>query len=88
MPQRRAATLLQATTTLRENRVTGSPHSIAVSGTGVSKFGQDLPLAMAPLYWVLLKIPHKDKIIMEERLVGSGEGFTVVWCSQMARGVC
>ncbi|KAK3313373.1 hypothetical protein B0H66DRAFT_565949 [Apodospora peruviana] len=49
------------------------PHIIAVSSTGISDAGRDIPLPMVPLYHVLLKAPHKDKKNMETALIKSGE---------------
>ena len=81
-----AATLLEALTELRRNGATGSPHIIVISSTGISRFGRDIPLLMIPLYHVLLKIPHKDKVIMEERFVSSQETFTIVRASLLTNG--
>lgn len=41
---------------------------------------------MVPLYHAVLKVPHADKRIMEDRLVGSGEVFTVVRASLLTDG--
>ncbi|KAI1427111.1 hypothetical protein F5Y12DRAFT_738690 [Xylaria sp. FL1777] len=72
------AVLLEALTKLRGEGAIGRPHIIACSTTGLSKFGRDIPVAMIPLYHYGLKVPHEDKVIMEERLVSSGESFTIV----------
>ena len=77
------ATLLEALAELRRGGVTGSPHIVAFSTTGISRFGRDIPLAMVPLYHFLLKTPHEDKVIMEDRLVGSREAYTIVRGSLM-----
>ncbi|KAI0185498.1 hypothetical protein EV127DRAFT_412085 [Xylaria flabelliformis] len=77
------AVLLEALATLRRDGAVGRPYIIACSTTGLSKFGRDIPLAMIPLYHVLLKVPHEDKIIMEEKLVSSGEDFTILRPSLM-----
>lgn len=84
--QKGMATLLEALNQLRKGGATGSPHIIVCGTTGMSKFGRDIPLAMVPLYHVLLKIPHADKGIMEERLVGSGEEFTIVHAAWLTNG--
>lgn len=41
------------------------PLLIAISTTGVSSRGRDVPLAMTPLYHWLLAAPHEDKKAME-----------------------
>lgn len=78
-------TLLAALAALRAQGVTGAPHIIACSSTGMSKFGRDIPLLMVPLY-LSLKGPHADKIKMEEKLVASGEKFTVIRASLLTSG--
>ncbi|KAI0509642.1 hypothetical protein F5B22DRAFT_616333 [Xylaria bambusicola] len=82
--QKGIAVLLEALTNLRNNGAVGKPHITVCSTTGLSKFGRDIPIAMIPLYHIMLKVPHADKIIMEERLVSSGEDFTIVRPSFMA----
>jgi hypothetical protein len=81
--QKGAATLLEALAELRRNGATGTPHIIVCSTTGLSRFGRDVPLAFVPLYHVALKVPHKDKVIMEDRLAGSQEAYTIVRMSLM-----
>ncbi|KAI1123589.1 hypothetical protein F5Y10DRAFT_251466 [Nemania abortiva] len=78
-----AAVLLEALANLRRDGAVGKPHIIACSTTGLSRFGRDIPVAMIPLYHVALKVPHEDKVIMEDRLVSSGEEFTIVRPSLM-----
>lgn len=78
-------TLIAAITSLRKQGVAGAPHIIACSSTGVSKFGRDLPLLMVPLY-MALKGPHADKVKMEDKLVASGEKFTVIRASLLTDG--
>ncbi|KAK8149090.1 hypothetical protein G3M48_008245 [Beauveria asiatica] len=78
-------TLVAAIATLRQQGVAGAPHIVACSSTGVSKFGRDLPLLMMPLY-MGLKGPHADKIKMEEKLVASGEKFTIIRPSLLTNG--
>lgn len=75
------ATLLEALAQLRQSGVRGSPHIIVCSTTGISRFGRDIPFAMVPLYHGMLKVPHADKVIMEDRLVESQETFTIVRAS-------
>ncbi|KAH7156724.1 hypothetical protein EDB81DRAFT_787759 [Dactylonectria macrodidyma] len=78
--------LLDALTQLRNGGATGKPLIVVASTTGMSRFGRDVPLAMIPLYHVLLKVPHEDKKIMEDKLAESGENFTVVRASLLVNG--
>lgn len=78
------AVLLEALGTLRNGGAHGKPQVVVCSTTGMSKFGRDIPYLMIPLYHWLLKVPHADKTVMENRLIGSGEAFTVVRCSWMS----
>ncbi|TGJ78410.1 hypothetical protein E0Z10_g10357 [Xylaria hypoxylon] len=77
------AVLLDALTSLRGDGAVGKPHVIVCSSTGISRFGRDIPLAMIPLYHFVLKVPHEDKVGMEDRLISSGEHFTIVRPSLM-----
>ncbi|KAF2969774.1 hypothetical protein GQX73_g3859 [Xylaria multiplex] len=77
------AILLDALTNLRRDGAVGKPQIIVCSTTGLSRFGRDIPVAMIPLYHYGLKVPHEDKVIMEDRLVSSGEHFTIVRPSLM-----
>ncbi|KAI1850975.1 hypothetical protein JX266_003640 [Neoarthrinium moseri] len=76
--QKGMSALVEALAQLRRDGATGKPHIIACSTTGMSRFGRDIPIAMMPMYHFMLKVPHKDKIIMEDRLVASGENYTIV----------
>ena len=78
--------MLEALTQLRTKGATGRPHIAVCSTTGMSKHGRDVPLAVVPLYHVLLKVPHEDKRIMEDRLIESGESFTIVRASLLVNG--
>ena len=80
------ATLLDALAQLRSSGLTGQPHIVVCSTTGMSHFGRDLPYAMMPLYHILLKVPHEDKRVMEDRLVESGEAFTLIHASWLVDG--
>lgn len=80
------ATLLEALAQLRSSGVTGKPHIVVCSTTGMSNFGRDVPYAMMPLYHILLKVPHEDKRVMEDRLVESGEAFTIIHASWLVDG--
>lgn len=81
-----AVTLLDALDQLKQNGATGNPHIISFSTTGMSKFGRDIPYIMIPLYWLLLKVPHEDKGIMEDRFAESGRPFTIVRASMLVDG--
>jgi hypothetical protein len=68
--QRGMATLLAALKTCRQQQHTvGSPQVNIVSTLGISNKGRDFPLLLAPIYSYMLKVPHEDKKIMEERLI-------------------
>lgn len=49
-----------------EGKLATVPHFIALSTTGISERGRDIPLMFVPLYKVLLKSPHEDKKAMEQ----------------------
>ena len=80
------ATLLEALAGLRRRGAAGRPRIAVCSTTGISRFGRDVPLALVPLYHVGLRVPHRDKAAMEERLVASGEPFTIVHASLLTDG--
>ena len=44
------------------------PLLTAISTTGISDT-RDIPLAMLPLYHWMLRVPHSDKKIMEDRIL-------------------
>ncbi|KAL1840013.1 hypothetical protein VTJ49DRAFT_930 [Mycothermus thermophilus] len=76
--------LLEALRTLRQsddnnNKPTGKPRLIAVSSTGLSTLGRDLPWAMVPMYKLLLGQAHRDKKAMEDLVVEAGKGGEVEW---------
>ncbi|GJC91191.1 fungal specific transcription factor domain-containing protein [Colletotrichum higginsianum] len=54
--------------------------------TGISKFGRDTPLLVAPLYKGLLHTPHEDKRAMEELLFASNEAWSVIRASFLTNG--
>ncbi|KAA8571010.1 hypothetical protein EYC84_000378 [Monilinia fructicola] len=61
---------------------------IAVSTTGISKKGRDIPFSMIPLYH-LGKTPHDDKKKMEEEIIkwaGGGKRWVVVRPSLLVDG--
>ena len=47
------------------------PRLVAVSSTGISDHGRDLPWLMYPLYKLALHVPHQDKKAMERLVMGS-----------------
>lgn len=79
-------TILEALAQLRSGGATGRPHIVVGSTTGMSRFGRDIPLAMIPMYHVILKVPHEDKKAMEDRLVESGEAYTIIRASLLVGG--
>lgn len=79
-------TMLEALAELRKGGATGNPHIVVLSTTGMSRFGRDLPILMMPLYHILMHVPHADKLIMEDRLIESGEAFTIVRASLLVDG--
>ncbi|KAI0415214.1 hypothetical protein F5X98DRAFT_376990 [Xylaria grammica] len=81
--QKGMATLLDALANLRGDGAVGKPQIIVCSTTGLSRFGRDIPVAMIPLYHLVLKVPHEDKVVMEDRLISSGEDFVIVRPSLM-----
>lgn len=84
--QKGMATLLTAITQLRAEGAVGKPHVTVCGTTGMSKFGRDYPILLFWMYQWVLKVPHKDKEVMEDRLVSSGEDFTIVHCSLLTDG--
>jgi len=72
------AAMLSALSKLRASGATGTPRLIVVSTTGISKHARDVPLAMIPMYKFMLKQPHADKEVMEERLIASSEDYVIV----------
>ena len=51
---------------LKELQLSKKPVFVAVSTTGISPNGRDIPVMMVPLYHMLLKSPHEDKKVMEQ----------------------
>ncbi|KAL2013565.1 hypothetical protein VTN00DRAFT_1090 [Thermoascus crustaceus] len=45
------------------------PILVALSTTGISDKKRDLPIAMMPMYHWMLKVPHKDKKVMESLIL-------------------
>ncbi|EKV04755.1 NAD(P)-binding domain [Penicillium digitatum] len=81
-----AATLLDALAQLRSTGITGNPHIVACGTVGFSRFGRDTPIAMVPIYYLFVKVPGADKVIMEDRFAQSGESFTVIRASHLVDG--
>ncbi|ETS75750.1 hypothetical protein PFICI_12694 [Pestalotiopsis fici W106-1] len=98
--ERGMETLLQALADIRRTTVSqGGDHDdddaptpksgpviVAVSTTGISKAGRDLPLVMWALYRGMLGVPHADKEAMENKLVAADEDFVVVRPSLLVDG--
>ena len=84
--ERGMATLIEGLAQRRRSGATGRPLIIACSGLGNSRLGRDYPLALYPLYQVVLKVPRADKQAMEAKLVESGEAFAVVRPSVLVDG--
>ncbi|WYZ39702.1 hypothetical protein EsH8_IV_000043 [Colletotrichum jinshuiense] len=72
------AALLGALEKLRGQGVAGRPRLSVISTTGISDHARDVPMLQVPMYHVLLKAPHADKKVMEQKLVASAEDFTFV----------
>lgn len=66
--------------------LSGKPHIISISSTGITDMGRDVPLVFVPLYHVMLKDPHKDKKAMEAALAASSERWTLVRPSLLTDG--
>lgn len=71
------------------------PLLVAISTTGLSDFGRDIPLLMVPFYYFLLSIPHKDKKAMEQKIIAGVVGedapfgeFAIVRASLLTNGEC
>ncbi|KAI9897754.1 hypothetical protein N3K66_007610 [Trichothecium roseum] len=58
---------------------TSKPLISVVSGAGIvaDRSVRDYPLALWPLFRLMLGVPHADKAVMEARLLASGERFVV-----------
>ncbi|RFU28462.1 hypothetical protein B7463_g7898, partial [Scytalidium lignicola] len=54
------------------------PSIIAISTTGISSHGRDIPVVMIPLYHVLLPVPHADKKKMEDVVTAYEGNWTLV----------
>jgi len=80
------STVLEAIAQLRAGGISGRPSIVACSSTGISDFGRDVPLAMVPLYYFVLKAPGEDKKAMEKKLEESTEEYTVVRMSALTGG--
>lgn len=83
--QKGTATLLEALAQFRRDGAVGSPHLVVCSTTGISRFGRDISITLLPLYYTL-GVPHKDKLVMEDRLVAGGVPFTAVRPSLLVDG--
>ncbi|KAJ5415671.1 hypothetical protein N7465_004366 [Penicillium sp. CMV-2018d] len=81
-----AATVLDALAQLRSTGITGTPHIIGCSTVGFSRFGRDIPIVMIPIYYLFVKVPGADKVVMEDRFAQSGESFTIIRASHLVDG--
>ncbi|KAH8653719.1 hypothetical protein BX600DRAFT_440776 [Xylariales sp. PMI_506] len=82
----RAKLQLPAQASSSDSSSSSHPLIVAISTTGISKAGRDIPMAMIPLYHGLLKVPHADKLAMEEKLAASSERFVLVRPSLLTDG--
>ncbi|KAF5027601.1 hypothetical protein F66182_271 [Fusarium sp. NRRL 66182] len=78
--------LLDAIREVRSHGAIERPRITVFSTTGMSDFGRDYPLLLYPIYSIALKVPHEDKKTMENKLIDSGEDFTVVRASLLVDG--
>ncbi|KAM0281828.1 hypothetical protein ACHAQH_003317 [Verticillium albo-atrum] len=79
-------TLLEALAKLRAEGVTGAPRLSIISSTGITALGRDVPLLIVPMYHWMLRTPHADKRVLEEKVVAGGERFTIVRPSLLTDG--
>lgn len=59
------------------------PFLVTISTTGISNGPRDVPMLFTPLYHVLLRTPHEDKVVMERLIVEAAaarkvSGYTLV----------
>ncbi|KAF4609626.1 hypothetical protein G7Y89_g15829 [Cudoniella acicularis] len=59
---------------LRARKPVTKPLLVAISTTGLSKYGRDYPLLLFPIYAWLLHVPHMDKHLMEEAVIEAVKG--------------
>lgn len=58
------------------------PFLCAISTTGIANGPRDVPIAMLPMYHMMLKAPHADKRVMEDELEQAGKAGRVGgWCT-------
>ncbi|KAF3065843.1 putative fungal specific transcription factor domain-containing protein [Daldinia childiae] len=72
--------LLAAISLVRESHPSlhWRPRVAVVSTCGISQSARDVPILFVPMYKIMLRVPHEDKIAMEKLLVeGAGKcGYT------------
>jgi len=49
------------------------PLIVALSTTGISDYGRNIPVAMIPLYHWMLPVPHADKKVMEQLITADAQ---------------
>ncbi|KAI1770444.1 NAD(P)-binding protein [Hypoxylon cercidicola] len=81
------STLVAAIAKVRQETAAAAgwkPRVVVVSSAGLARSGRDYPLALIPMYKLMLKVPHVDKVAMEKVLVdgasgaGAGYAYTIV----------
>ncbi|KAJ2082820.1 hypothetical protein H4R24_001278 [Coemansia sp. RSA 988] len=70
---------------IKENRASNPPRIIMISSTGVGTKA-DVPYALYPLYYVVLREPLKHKSIAEAAIKDSGLPYTIVKPSMLTNG--
>lgn len=60
-----SSTMTALLSAVRSLKSPTKPTLVAISSTGISDFGRDIPIAMVPLYHWMLAVPHQDKKAME-----------------------
>jgi hypothetical protein len=54
-----------------------SPRIVVVSSAGISRLGRDMSVLAAPVN-AMIKVPHADKVILEDLMIGSTEAYTII----------
>ncbi|EJD45639.1 NAD(P)-binding protein [Auricularia subglabra TFB-10046 SS5] len=80
------AALLDALKRLRDGGAQGRPLIVVGSTTGISEHQRDVPLMFLPMYKLMLDQPHRDKKVMEDAVIKSGESFVLLRPSFLTDG--